>query len=497
MSGRSDLEVGRAVLGYVLQTKLPNALDLLLRRVGESHFTDEGTRKVFLLVERYSGLTGAILSEVELSDLASRKDAGTALRLAEVYSACVSGAATSHDAFVFALEELRERRANFRTRETITTSAEMLRGSVTIDRVEWSGHADARQFLIEELSGIDSELSAADAPRGDVMVEESAILEDYLESKTARVQGRAPGCMTGISGIDRVIGSFAPGELVLIIGWTSDGKTTFCVNTAWDAAVMQGKNVYFATTETLRPTIRRRLACRHSAHPQFGLAEGLDSTDVKRGLLSDAEEATLRAVASDMAEGRKSGRYGFVEVAQVPRGATIAQVEAQALRFAASNHIDLLVVDYLGLLTAQRHRRETRDELSETLKYAKLLAATFADSTGVTVLSPWQVSRNARERAEATGRYGLSSLSETAEAEKSPDIIISQYRPTVDGGLYPRHDTVTCQVLKNRDGPKADDIAVSVDFASCAFSDAGNAPSTPYGDTSGLDEEDALSALGL
>lgn len=478
ISPRTDAEVGIVALARVVQTRDVAALDLLVRRVTPEHFSDSAQATMVELLDRYSTQTGEVISSEELRDLASRgSDVGRSARLVQCFdeALAVGQGQVRHDQFVFALDELRRRRARERTRQAVATAAEIMRpdGSV-IGRDHLVGDEDARQWLLEQLSFIDAEQHRHDAPEGDVLREGEDVLAEYADAKSLRDQGRAPGVLTGLTGLDRVLGSIDAGELGLVIGWTSDGKTTFCVNLAWHAAVMQRKNVFFATTETLRPTVRRRLYCRHSAQPEFGLAEALDSAEVKRATLSIEHEAVLRAVSEDLTAGTRDGRYGALHVAQVPKGANITQLEGQIRRFHGRTPIDLLIIDYLGLLAPERRRRETRDELTETLKAAKNMAATFGDGEGIATISPWQVSRNARSEAERSGRYSLASLSDTAEAEKSSDVILGLFRRSPEGGNYPRHDDVSLQVLKNRDGSRADDITARVDYASCTFTDAGS-----------------------
>lgn len=517
ISPRPSAEIGLVALSRVVQTRDTAALDLLLRRCTEDHFEDSAQARLLELLERYSMLTGSVIGGDELRDLASRgSDVGSAARLVQTYDAAVglgrggsssSSGGVSHDQFVFALDELRSRRSQWRTREVIATSAEMMRpDGVTIDRIAYVGHVDARTWLLEQLSHIDAEQNRHDAPEGNVLAEHDEFVAEYAQAKGLRGQGRSPGILTGLAGLDRTLGSIDAGELGLVIGWTSDGKTSLCVNLAWHAAIMQRKNVYFATTETLRPTVRRRLYCRHSALGEFGLPEPLDSAEVKRGTLSTEHEDTLRRVADDMGSGGREGRYGTLHVAQVPKGSNITQIEGQARRFHGRTPIDLMVIDYLGLLAPERRRREPRDELTETLKAAKNMAATFGDGEGIPIISPWQVSRNARENAERTGRYSLASLSDTAEAEKSSDVILGLFRRSPEGGNYPRHDDVSLQVLKNRDGSRADDILARVDYASCTFSDAGSRAvidrhdaeiATSLSGAMGSGELDALLDLGF
>ena len=99
-------------------------------------------------------------------------------------------------------------------------------------------------------------------------------------------------------------------------------------------------------------------------------------------------------------------------------------------------------------------------------KEAKKVATSFDNGRGVPFLSPWQVSRAARDDAERIGSYTSRALSETAEATNSADMIVSLLAPLDNSD---RIAMLTMQVLKNRDGETAQSIMVEVDYANAYF----------------------------
>lgn len=291
----------------------------------------------------------------------------------------------------------------------------------------------------------------------------SELMEDYAKVKTDRLAGRTIGIKTGVEEIDRKVGGFQPGELVLVIGYSSDGKSSFAVQCAWSAAIEQGKNVVFLTTETLRNQIRRKILSRHSKLPQFGLPDGLNSWDLKSGTLTEDQEHRYQDVVRDLT---KNPAYGHLYVAQVPRAATLASIDMRLHRIQRQFSIDFIVLDYLALLTSELRRVTTREELALLLKGAKLLSVNFDNGRGVPFLTPWQVNRESRDRAEQDGRYSLQSTSETSEATNSPDIILSMLAKAEN---HSRFTDVTMQVLKYRDGETANGIVVETDYATSYF----------------------------
>lgn len=457
----------------VLSAIIPNRKDLLekaLLQLTTEHFAERVQKNVFSMLQKYAERTGAVLTPGALDDqLRGRSDEAQATLYLETFQLLAE--TTVEDAeFAWSVFQLRELAAEKATAEAITESMEILRQGKTMEDGETArGHEDARAHLLDSFSSIDRELTMQAAPEGDMRVEKVELLSDYAERKNARLAGNSGGILFGITALDAKIGGMQNGELILAAGYSSDGKTTLCTQSAWSAAVEQGKNVLFLTTETLRPQVRRKILSRHSklllpnGQSAFDLPEGLNTRDLKSGTLSEDDERKMQYVVDDFTN---NPAYGRLVIAQVPRSASISSIEQRMYRFQRSFNIDLVVMDYLGLLTSDRRRQTTREELAAIMKEAKQVATTFDDGRGVPFLSPWQVSRQARENAEKIGQYTSASLSETAEATNSADVIVSLLAPTDNTDRYTE---VTLQVLKNRDGETANSLMTDVDYATSWF----------------------------
>lgn len=444
------------------------------------------------LLRSYSFKTaGAVLTPEALRDQlgASKVDAGRAATYTELYDYLADTKVTDAE-FHWSVNQLREILAETRTKEAIAAGLQALRdGAVPDDEVEdpEPGHVAARAVILEAFSDIDRDLNTQASPEGDVAEEREKILREYAERKAARLEGKLEGIRFGITALDNVLGGLQTGELVLTVGYSSDGKTSICTQLAWHAAVMQGKNVVFMTTETSREVVTRKLLGRHSKLPLFGLPEGLNTRDIKGATLNPADEAKWEEVVTDFTN---NPRYGKRYIMQVPNDATVALIESKLYALQRKFHIDLVVFDYLGLLESRKRRDTDREELSNILKASKVLARTFDNGRGIPFVSPWQVSRQARDNAEKLGFYTSASLAQTAEATNSPDVIISLLADERE--RENRHRGVLAQVLKNRDGATANGIELRADYATSYFQsrDAGGAANNfgGYSQPSGLGE---------
>lgn len=456
-------EHSRIILAGILHNRR-DLLEKATSLLSPDHFPEKVHARIFELLLRYSEVTqGAVMPLKFLDDrLKGRSDPGQIPLFIETYQSLTEFEADDAE-FLWSVQQLRDHAADQATGLVLTEAMEVLRrGKVTDDGV-LVGHEAARFLVQERFSEIDHELVRQDAPEGAIQDEENEMMADYAERKRAHEDGSSIGIRFGIEELDRKIGGLQPAELVLAVGYSSDGKSTLCVQTAWSAAIEQGKNVAFLTTETLRPQIRRKLLSRHSRQPQFELPEGLNNRDIKAGTLTSSQELVYAEVVRDMA---KNPDYGKLWVSQVPHAAGIASIEQRLYRIQRKFNIDLVVMDYLALLISERKRQTVREELASILKDAKLLATSFDNSRGVPFISPWQVTRAAREAAANLGGYTRASLSETAEATNSPDVIVSLLAPEDNTN---RQADLTMQILKNRDGETANGIIVEVDYATSHF----------------------------
>lgn len=435
-----------------------------MRRLSTEHFVDRTQATLFGLLDRFATQSGAVLPAKYLSDLLRNKPEGTALLFTEAYS-LYAQTETSDADFLWSLEQLIELAAEKATGEAITQAMTILRNGLEVEGEEepLRGHDAARGHLLTALSVIDRQVTMQEAPEGDVRDEASDILADYQARKEAHASGSAKGIEFGIAALDAKVGGLQNGEVGLLAGYSSDGKTTLAVQLAWSCAVEQGKNVAFLTTETLRPQVIRKLLARHSTQEMFGLPTGLNTRDLKAGTLSAVEEGKYTEVVADFTT---NPDYGRIYIVQVPRGSTITSLEQRMYRIQRGMHIDLAIMDYLALLTSDRKRQTQREELASIMKEAKQVATTFDAGRGVPLVSPWQVSRAAREQAEKLGVYSSASLSETAEATNTADLIVSLMAPTDNTN---RNAEVTGQILKNRDGETANGIIMGVDYATSKF----------------------------
>lgn len=446
-------------------------IDELSRLLSEHHFVDPALRSLYRATLTYRSVSGGLLTAAAVESMVSDTDAGTAAVVKEHFAA-LSAAQVDAPEARWAAQQLRMAREKWLTTQLLRDATEILTGSVTEEdsgRV-WAGSADAREWLQLRLAEIVAETQVDDSPAGDVRVEVRDVLSNYISAKK---EDRTRRPLMNVPKMDDITGGFGPGEMVVVAAPSGVGKSHTCVSVAYHAAAIQGLHVYFATSETVRNTVRWRLIAHHSMAPKFAelrehvkLPGGLDSNLLKRGQLENQDHVEyMTLVVRDFAR-----LDGSLWLAQMPHGQTIPILEAQMQRRSRARMIDLVVVDYLALMSSgSRNYASTREEYVSLIKGAKHLAIDYNHGNGVPLVTPWQLNRQSQEEMERTGEVNLRGLAETAEIVNTPDIVMSL---SPDGSREGRAANLRLGLLKYRDGNVllgGDAIPVRMDYATSSL----------------------------
>ena len=239
---------------------------------------------------------------------------------------------------------------------------------------------------------------------------------------------------TGIADLDSVITGLNRSDLILLAARPGMGKTSFALNIARNVAVTGKKTVAFFSLEMTKEQLASRLL---SAEALVG------GTKLRTGKLKP-EEWKLLIRASDVL------KDADLYLDDTP-GITVPEMKAKLRRL---KHIDLVVIDYLQLMSTGRRTDNRVQEISEITRNLKILAKEI----NVPVICLSQLSRASEQRQDH--RPQLSDLRDSGSIEQDADIVLFLYRE----GYYDREkgaETVAaavdqnsgeCLVAKNRHG---------------------------------------------
>ncbi|WP_164512239.1 replicative DNA helicase [Oceaniglobus ichthyenteri] len=215
---------------------------------------------------------------------------------------------------------------------------------------------------------------------------------------------------TGIESLDNMVTGLYPGELILLGGRPSMGKTSVALNVALNAA-RAGHGVVICSLE-MNP---EAMALRALSEGTARISKAISYRDIRGGDLTDWQMEALAESAKEVA----SLPIQFLSRQYADIGAMAAGAK-QAKRI-MGNEMGLLIVDYAQLLKVQG-ARSRYDEVSEISRSLKALAGQL----NVPILALSQLSRALESRDDK--RPMLSDLRESGQLEQDADAVMFCYR---------------------------------------------------------------------
>lgn len=235
---------------------------------------------------------------------------------------------------------------------------------------------------------------------------------------------------TGHRDLDLIFnGGLAPGQLAVISGRTSHGKTTLALDMIRRTALRDGRPVLFVSAEQIEDEITMRLLAAEATVPLAAIrADRMTDEQLEKltGLISPVENAPI-----------------FIDDSAL----TLEEIIVEAHRLSEDHDLGLIVVDGLNLLTSGEEVNSRYEDVATMSRNLKRLAREL----NVPVVVTAGLSRGIEERGdEAWPR--LSDLRDSGTLEEDADIVIFVNRPDADNRDHERIGEVDIFVAKNRTG---------------------------------------------
>ncbi len=239
---------------------------------------------------------------------------------------------------------------------------------------------------------------------------------------------------TGFRDLDNKLNAgFNPSDLIIVAARPSMGKTALALRMAQYASINQGKHVGIVSLEMSKEQIVERMLCAELEVDSWKLNKGkLDDTDFERmgGVLDKLSNAPM-----------------FVDDTM---GSSIAELRAKARRLQMEHGLDILLVDYLQLMTANNsssaqmtNRVQEISEISRSLKQ-------LARELHIPVIALSQLSRSVESRPDK--RPVLSDLRDSGSIEQDADIVMMLYRDDYYNPDSEIPNELEVNIIKHRNG---------------------------------------------
>ena len=261
-------------------------------------------------------------------------------------------------------------------------------------------------------------------------------LSDVLERGFAQIEklfnnkGETTGVSSGFTDLDAKTSGFQSGDMILIAARPSMGKTTFALNIAEHAALRDHRSVVIFSLEMSKEQLAYKLLCSEA---------NVDMLKLRTGTLEDKDWENIA-----MAAGPLSKAKIYIDDTA---GVTVMEMRSKCRRLKIEYGIDLIVIDYLQLMSGGAGSDNRQQEVSEISRSIKALAKEME----CPVIALSQLSRAPEQRADH--RPMLSDLRESGSIEQDADIVMFLYRDEYYNKETEDKNIGECIIAKQRNGP--------------------------------------------
>ena len=421
-----SVELEQAVLGALMLER--DAIIDVQEYVKAETFYLEEHRTIFKAIQALSVEMKAIDLYTVTERLKSQRElqkVGGAAYLAELTQKVASAAHIEFHAKIIAQKYVQ--------RELIRSATEIERRSYDdeVDVTELIGFAEQEIFRVSEGNVKRSVQAASDILR-------KALQQIEEASKTA---GEYNGVRSGFTDIDAVTLGWQPSDLIIIAARPSMGKTAFVLTMARNMCVELKTPVAFFSLEMSSVQLMNRLIVAETQ---------LNSKDLRTGNLTPAQWTHLESQTVELG---RSPLY----IDDTP-ALSVYEFRSKARRLKTQHDIQLIIIDYLQLMTASTP--ETRGNREQEVSLISRTLKAIAKELNVPIIALSQLSRNVENRG-GSKRPQLSDLRESGAIEQDADVVAFIHRPeyyglTTDENNMPTAGMAEIIIAKHRNGEVTD-----------------------------------------
>ena len=258
------------------------------------------------------------------------------------------------------------------------------------------------------------------------------LLKDAVEKIDELFERDDPitGLPSGFDEFDEKTAGLQPGDLIIVAGRPSMGKTTFAMNIAEYAAIRRQASVAIFSMEMPGHQLTMRMLSSMGR---------INQQRIRTGKLRDEDWPRLTSGVSMLSEANL-----FIDDSAA---LTPTEVRARARRLKREHGLSLIVIDYIQLMQSSSNKENRATEISEISRSLKALAKEL----DVPVIALSQLNRSLEQRTDK--RPIMSDLRESGAIEQDADLITFIYRDEVYNEDSPDQGTAEIIVGKQRNGP--------------------------------------------
>lgn len=329
--------------------------------------------------------------------------------------------------------------ANIKAYAEIVRERSMLRELIRVGgEIAGSAHAnDGRGAtdLVDEAERKVFEIAERGQRAGTGFIGLRKILPGVIDrlDELSHSEGDITGVATGFQKFDALTAGLHGGELIIIAGRPSMGKTTLAMNIAENAAIAGKVPTAIFSME---------MSAEQLAFRMIGSIGRVNQSNLRTGRFSDEDWTRINSAVAIMSQAP-------IFIDDTP-ALSPTEIRSRARRLKREHGLGLIIVDYLQLMGVAGTRENRATEISEISRSLKALAKEL----NVPIVALSQLNRGVEQRTDK--RPVMSDLRESGAIEQDADLIAFIYREEVYDPDTPRKGVADIIIAKQRNGPIGD-----------------------------------------
>ena len=384
-----DLDAEMSVLGALLLE--PNASHEIMGTLGPDDFYRPAHGRVFEAMVELTSRSEAV-DEVtvaaELKKMGHLENSGGRTFLAQLSMRVPSAANIGHYARIV------QKRSQAR---------KLIKAATTIASSGYDESADVETLLDQaatQILDLNAKTESGLTHMKSIVQDAFALIEERFKKKE-----EITGVPTGFHSFDKMTAGFQPGDLVIVAGRPSMGKTALALNMAQYAALKKKVPTAVFSLEMSKESLVMRMLT----------SEGrINGNRIRAGMLKDNDWPKLARACGSLAEAPvyidDSGGMGIMEL------------RSKCIRLHQEKGLGLVMIDYLQLMSGRGGNEGREREISEISRGLKALAKDL----NIPVVALSQLNRSLEQRQDK--RPMMSDLRESGAIEQDADLIVFVYR---------------------------------------------------------------------
>jgi replicative DNA helicase len=310
-------------------------------------------------------------------------------------------------------------------RQLITAGNEIVTNALEPEGREAREIVDAAERVVFEIAERGSRGKVGFQPIKEILPGVVEKIDEMYHS-----DGKLTGISTGFKLLDDMTSGLNAGDLIIIAGRPSMGKTTLAVNIAENAALGAGKSAAIFSMEMSSESLTLRM---------ISSLGRINQGHLRSGRLSEEDWPRIDSAMTQLSAAK-------IYVDETP-ALTPTEVRARARRLKRERGLDLIVVDYLQLMQVPGTKENRATEISEISRSLKALAKELK----VPVIALSQLNRGVEQRENK--KPVMSDLRESGAIEQDADVILLIYREEFYDNNTTRKGIADIIIAKQRNGP--------------------------------------------